>query len=226
MLDFEKKIDDSVIEAFKTLRTNILYSSLDKKLKTIMITSAEPGEGKTTTSCNLAMSFSKDGKKTLLIDCDLRKPSIHRKFNISNLSGLTDVLVGEKKLEMAISSYSENLDVLTSGTNAPNPTEILGSKNMEAFLEKLKDLYEIIIIDSAPLNAVSDSQILGAKMDGVLMVIRANKTKKDSIVEAKDLLEKVNANLIGVVLNGVQASHKKSYYYYGNKKEKKKIVSK
>jgi capsular exopolysaccharide synthesis family protein len=221
MLDLEKNLDDSVIEAFKTLRTNILYSSLDKKLKTIMITSAEPGEGKTTTSCNLAISFSKDGKRTLLIDCDLRKPSTHRKFNISNLSGLTDVLVGEKKLEMAISNYSENLDILTSGTNAPNPTEILGSKNMESFLEKLKDLYEIIIIDSAPLNVVSDSQILGAKMDGVLMIIRANKTKKDSIMEAKDLLEKVNANLLGVVLNGVEVNHRKSYYYYDDKNKNK-----
>ncbi|MDS0526516.1 CpsD/CapB family tyrosine-protein kinase [Clostridium sp. SHJSY1] len=221
MLDFEKDLDASVIEAFKTLRTNILYSSLDKKMKTIMITSAEPAEGKTTSSCNLAISFAKDGKKTLLVDCDLRKPNIHRKFNISNLSGLTDVLVGEEKLEIALENYSDNLDILTSGTKAPNPTEILGSKYMETFLESLKDLYDIIIIDSAPLNSISDSQILGAKVDGVLMVIRANKTKRDSIVEAKDLLEKVSANLLGVVLNGVETSHKKSYYYYGDKNEKK-----
>lgn len=221
MLEFEKNLDSSVIESFKTLRTNILYSSLDKKIKTIMITSSEPAEGKTTTSCNLAVSFAKDGKKTLLMDCDLRKPSVHKLFRISNLTGLTDVLVGEEKLEIALNKYSEDLDILTSGTNPPNPTEILGSKYMETFLEKLKDLYEIIIIDSAPLNAVSDSQILSTKMDGVLMIIRANKTKKDSILEAKDLLEKVNANLLGVVLNGVETSHKKSYYYYGNKNEEK-----
>ncbi|MBD7913299.1 CpsD/CapB family tyrosine-protein kinase [Clostridium cibarium] len=226
MIGLKENTDASVVEAFKTLRTNILYSSLDRKIKTILVTSSEPAEGKSTIACNLALSFAKDGKKTLLIDCDLRKPSIHKIFKVSNLTGLTNVLIGEEKLEIAIKYYSENLDILASGTYPPNPTEILGSKYMESFLEKLEELYEIIVIDSAPLNVVSDSQVLGAKMDGVLMVIRANKTKKDSVMDAKDLLEKVNANLIGVVLNGVEASHKKSYYCYGSKDEKRQKVSK
>ncbi|MBE6052176.1 MAG: CpsD/CapB family tyrosine-protein kinase [Clostridium sp.] len=209
-------------ESYRTLRTNIQYSSLDKKLQTIVITSSEPGEGKTTTACNLALSFAQADKKTLLIDCDLRKPTIHKQFKISNLIGLSDVLVGKEEVNNILVKYNENLDVLSSGHISPNPSEMINSNVMSNLLNKLKETYEMIIIDSAPLLAVTDAQLLSVKGDGTILVVKAEKTKKDSIIAAKSLLEKVNANILGIVLNQVDRTTKKYYYYYGEDGEKKK----
>jgi len=216
MFIVEKKPKSITAESYRTLRTNIQYSSFDKKIKTIVVTSSEPGEGKSTTAGNLALSFAQAEKKTILIDCDLRKPSMHKNFRISNLVGLSDVIIGKEKAKDAVHEYNEYLSVLTSGKLPPNPSEMLGSKAMTNLIEVLKQSYDIIVLDSAPLQAVTDAQILSTKADGTILVVRAEKTKKDSVLQAKALLEKVGANILGVVLNGVENSRRKYYYYYGN----------
>lgn len=216
MFIVEKKPNSIAAEAYRTLRTNIQYSSFDKEIKTMVITSSEPGEGKSTTAGNIALSFAQSEKSVILIDCDLRKPSLHRNFKVSNLVGLSDVLIGKEKMNDAVTEYSENLHILTSGKLPPNPSEMLGSKAMERLLEELKSKYDIIILDSAPLQAVTDAQILSTKVDGTILVVRAEKTKRDSVQQAKALLDKVGANILGTVLNGVENTRKKYYYYYGN----------
>ena len=182
----------------------------------MVVTSSEPGEGKSTTAGNIALSFAQSEKSVILIDCDLRKPSLHRKFKVSNLVGLSDVLIGKEKMNDAVNEYSENLHILTSGKLPPNPSEMLGSKAMGRLLEELKSKYDIIILDSAPLQAVTDAQILSTKVDGTILVVRAEKTKRDSVQQAKALLDKVGANILGTLLNGVENTRKKYYYYYGN----------
>ena len=217
MFILEKDPKSIAAESYRTLRTNIQYSSFDKEYKIIMVTSSEPGEGKSTIAGNLALSFAQDGKRVLLIDSDLRKPSLHKKFKISNLVGLSDVLIGKEDLKTALHRYNENLVVLTSGKIPPNPSEMLSSKTMSMLLEELKGVFDCVILDTPPVQAVTDSQILSTKADGTILVIRAEKTKKDSVQNALGLLKKVNANIIGTVLNGIESSRNKYYYYYGEK---------
>lgn len=221
MFIVEKKPKSITAEAYRTLRTNIQYSSFDKEIRVIVVTSSEAGEGKSTTAGNLAISFSQAQKKTIMIDCDLRKPSLHKKFRISNMTGLSDLIKGKETLKDAVHEYNEYLDILTSGKLPPNPSEMLGSKAMENLLEKLKEQYDIIVLDSAPLQAVTDAQILSTKADGTIIVVRAEKTKRDSVKQAKELLEKVDANILGIVLNGVENIRKKYYYYYGSDEKEK-----
>ena len=216
MFIVEKKPKSIPAESYRVLRTNIQYSSIDKKIERILVTSSEPGEGKSTTSGNLALTFAQDEKKVLLIDCDLRKPSIHKKFKISNNLGLSNVILDKSKLSKALVKRSEYLDILPSGKVPPNPSELLGSKALEELLDELDDVYDVIILDTPPLHAVTDAQILSTKVDGVILVVRAEKTKKDSVIAAKESLKKVNANILGAVLNGGESSRGKYYYYYGN----------
>lgn len=218
MFVVEKAPKSVVSEAYKVLRTNIQYSSIDKKMKVILVTSSEPGEGKSTTSGNLAVSLGYDGKKVLIIDCDLRKPSIHKLFNQSNTVGLSEVLVGKEELAVAIKNYDKNIDVLTSGNIPPNPSEMLGSEAMENLLIDLREQYDHIILDSPPTNLVSDSQVLSIKADGTLLVVRAEKTKRESIKMAKEKIERVNGKIIGSILNVTSTKNEEYYYYYGDDK--------
>lgn len=217
MFIVEKEPKSIAAESYRTLRTNIQYSSFDKEYKVIMVTSSEPGEGKSTTAGNLALCLAQGDKKVILIDCDLRKPSIHKKFKISNVVGLSDVIVGKEELVTALHRYNKNLVILTSGKIPPNPSEMLSSKAMTALIENLKENFDYIILDTPPVQAVTDSQILSTKADGTILVVRAEKTKKDSVENAIGLLNKVNANIIGTVLNGVDNGRNKYYYYYGEK---------
>lgn len=214
MLIVDKNSKSIVSEAYRTLRTNIQYSSFDKEIKTILITSSEAGEGKSITTGNLALSLANDSKRVILIDCDLRKPTVHKKFKISNVSGLSEVLVGKKSLTDSIHKYNEKLHILTSGKIPPNPSEMLGSKLMSRLLAELKDVYDYVILDTPPVLAVTDSQILSTKVDGTILVVRAGVTKEDRVIEAKNALDKVKANIIGTVLNRVERSRNKYYYYY------------
>ena len=218
MFIVETKPKSIAAESYRTLRTNIQYSSFDKEYKVIVVTSSEPGEGKSTTAGNLAISLAQGEKKVLLIDCDLRKPSLHKKFKVSNVVGLSDVLIGMETLEEAGNRYKKNLMVLTSGKVPPNPPEMLGSKAMATLLEELRDEFDYIILDTPPVQLVTDSQILATKADGTILVIKAEATKKEAVQASINLLKKVNAHIIGTVLNGVDNKKNKYNYYYGDKK--------
>lgn len=217
MFIVEKEPKSIAAESYRTLRTNIQYSSFDKEYKVIVITSSEPGEGKSTTAGNLALCMAQGDKKVILVDCDLRRPSIHKKFKVSNLAGLSDVIIGKSDLSKVMHRYNKNLVLLTSGKIPPNPSEMLSSKSMENLLEKLRENFDYVILDTPPVQAVTDSQILSTKADGTILVVRAERTKKESVNNAINLLKKVNANIIGTVLNGTDLSRSKYQYYYGEK---------
>lgn len=214
MFVLEKQPKSVEAESYRILRTNIMYSSFDKKIKRILVTSSEPAEGKSTTSGNLALAFAQDEKKVILIDCDLRKPSLHKKFRISNNIGLSDVIIDRDKLNKCIQKRTEYLDILTAGKIPPNPSEMLGSQAMSSLLDELSNVYDVIILDSPPVLAVADAQILSTKVDGTVLVVRAEKTKKDTVLAAKGVLDKVNANILGTVLNGGDKNKDNYYYYY------------
>lgn len=189
-------------ESYRTLRTNIRFSSMGKSSKILLVTSAGSKEGKTTTATNLAVSYSQENKKVLLIDCDLRSPSLQRVFPRSNKHGLTDVLSGQSGLEAAVSTTAiTNLSVLTSGTLPSNPSEILGSEPMQELLKEVASYYDVIVIDSPAALDVSDAQILGTLSDGVVLVAHQGKATKQQLKKVKRAMDHVNANILGVVLN-------------------------
>lgn len=203
-------------EAYRTLRTNIQFSSIDgDNLKTILVTSSGPGEGKSTVAINLAITIAQSGKKVLLLDCDFRKPSIHKKLGLPNREGLTNILIKDKDMEECILSTStSNLFVLTSGAIPPNPSELLGTKKMKDIITNLKEFFDIIIIDSPPVIAVTDAQILSTVVNGVIMVAAYGKAEKVALMKSKELIYKVGGKLLGVVLNKVPTDSQE--YYYGN----------
>ena len=217
MFVVEKDPKSIAAETYKVLRTNIEYSSYDRDLQVLVVTSTQPKEGKSTTAGNLALSLAQDDKKVILVDCDLRRPSVHKKFFLSNTLGVTEVILGKKNIEEVVQKYNSNLDILTSGKIPPNPSEMLGSEQMTKFLMDLRDIYDYVILDTAPILAVTDSQILSTKADGVIFIVMAGKAKKDEILQAKSQLDKVKAPIIGSVLNNIDTSDNKNqyYYYYG-----------
>lgn len=216
-----------ISEAYRILRTNIEFSNIDKNIKTILMTSSQQNEGKSTSISNLASTFaSLENKKVLIIDCDLRNPSVHKMFNVSNISGLTDVLTGQKDIEKCIEKTKvKNLDILKAGKIPPNPSEILQSKKMRNFMEVIKEYYDYIFIDSPPVGIVTDASILAQYADGTILLVAANEADIEATKIAKERLEGVNANILGAILNKFEADSK-SYgyynYYYGSTSEKKK----
>ena len=221
MFVVEKDPKSIAAETYKVLRTNIQYSSYDGDLKVLVVTSAQPQEGKSITSGNLALSLAQDDKKVILVDCDLRRPSVHKKFFLSNTVGVTEVVLGRKSLESAIQKYNPTLDILPSGKVPPNPSEMLGSENMQNLINELKEMYDYVILDTPPILAVTDAQVLSTKADGVVFVVKSGATKKDDILQAKSQLEKVKAPIVGAVLNKVEKSDKNQYYYYYGDDEKR-----
>jgi len=218
-----------ITESYRVLRTNILYSSPDNPLRTLVVTSPLPGEGKTTTSGNLAVVMAQGGSQVLLVDLDLRMPSVHRLFGISNSAGLTNLLVEDMSLESVVQKDSVgNLDILTTGPIPPNPAELVGSKKFAMFIEEMKTVYDYIILDSSPCVAYTDSVLAGRISDGVLLVISATIGKMDAAIQAKKNFEKVGAKIMGVVLNGVNKNHLgySSYYYYYEDDKQGKAVRK
>nr|WP_042348368.1 CpsD/CapB family tyrosine-protein kinase [Bacillus massiliigorillae] len=202
-----------VTEQYRFICYNILFSSVDREIKSIVVTSPEPSDGKSTTAANLAIVLAQQGKATLLVDTDLRKPSIHYTFNISNMNGLTNAITRAIYLDTAIvKTFIPNLDILPSGPIPPNPSELLNSKSMATIMDDLKSKYEYVIFDAPPVLAVSDPQIMAAKSDGVVMVVNSGKTRKDSALKAKKILENVKGNILGVVLNGEKTSENMYYY--------------
>lgn len=201
-------------ESYRRLRTNIEYSSFDDKYKVIVVTSSFPEEGKSTTAGNLAISMSDTEKKVLLIDCDIRKPSLHKKFKISNSKGLTELIMGKSSFDEVSYKYNENLTVITSGSKVPNPSELLASEVMNIFLQEARENFDYVVIDIPPVQLVTDAQILGSKADGTLLVVKAESTKKNQVASSVGLLRKVNATVMGTVLNAVKNTVEKKYNYY------------
>lgn len=210
-------IDDPkspISEEYRMLRTNIEFSLVDKEKKVIMITSSMPSEGKSTTAVNLAVTLQQLGKKVIVIDCDQRKPTIHKKFAITNTKGLSDYLAKNYNIEDVIKkSFIEGLDVLTTGTIPPNPSELLSSQRMKNCIPQLQEIYDYVILDTPPIGLVTDAQILSKYVDGVLLVVASNEVERNNIIKAKKTLEEMDANIIGVVLNKVELSSRDQHYY-------------
>ncbi|HEY0222623.1 MAG TPA: CpsD/CapB family tyrosine-protein kinase [Lactovum miscens] len=206
-----------ISEQYRTIRTNIEFIMSDRNLKSIMITSPEAEVGKSTTVSNLAVTFAQQGKKVLLIDADLHKPSAYITFHVENRVGLANVLARQVDINSALqrTQINENLTILTSGPIPPNPSELLGSEAFRLLIENASSRFDVILIDAPPILAVTDSQILSRTTDGVILVARANQTKKEELVKAKKLLDQVQANVLGVVLHGVDPKGTAYYYYYG-----------
>lgn len=203
-------------EAYRMLRTNISFSSVDKAIKTILITSASPSEGKSITAGNLAVTMAQAGYRTVIVDCDLRKPTLQKIFGISNDVGLTNALLSHANFNSFLRpSRVENLRVLTTGQLPPNPSELLGSRSMSDLLAVLQNEYDVVVIDSPPVLAVTDAAILSRASDGVLLVVDCGQTKRESAVRAKEALEKAGGRFLGIVLNRIPLNS--GYYSYNNK---------
>jgi succinoglycan biosynthesis transport protein ExoP len=203
-------------ESYRALRTSLLLSNLGAPPKVIIVTSALPQEGKTTTSINTAVVLAQKGVRVLLIDADLRRPSIHKTLGMGPHSGLSNVLTGSTNLENAITSTKvlPNLFVLPAGTPPPNPAELLASSNMRDVLIQLREQYDHIVIDTPPSLSVTDAVVLSPRADAVVLVIRSGQTTKQALRRSRDILTQVNAKVVGVLLNAVDLSSPDYYYYY------------
>ncbi|MDZ7315929.1 MAG: polysaccharide biosynthesis tyrosine autokinase [candidate division KSB1 bacterium] len=220
-----------ISEAYRSLRTNILFTAPENPKQVILITSSGPREGKSTSAANLAITFTQMGAKTCLVDADLRRPMLHKLFQVPHQPGLTNVLIGQKTAEEAVIPVADvpNLDLLPCGINPPNPAELLGSERMNALLNELRSRYAMVIIDTPPVNAVTDPSVLARFVDGVLLVIRSGETPRGAAIAAADQLRRIKAPILGVVLNHVSRAdsyggyyhHQYYYYYYAEDGEKK-----
>ncbi|WP_257348280.1 CpsD/CapB family tyrosine-protein kinase [Pseudalkalibacillus decolorationis] len=206
-----------ISEQYRTIRSNIQFSSVDNEYRTIMVTSSGPGEGKSTTAANLAVTFAQQGKRVLFIDADLRKPTAHYTFRVSNAQGLTNVLTKQIPLgEAHRTTEIEGLHILPSGPVPPNPAELLGSRMMKEITKEASEEFDVILFDTPPLLAVTDGQILANLCDGVVLVVGSQKTENEAALKSKELLEAAKAKLLGVVLNRKKMKEGNYYYYYGS----------
>ncbi len=219
--------DDSpfaVQEAYKTLRTNLIFSVPDGKCKTIVITSSIQGEAKSTTACNLAIAFAQNKSKVLLIDADLRLPTIANKLNVPSKPGLSNFLAGMNEYNQCVHHLDNGLDFIPSGDVPPNPTELLGSGVMQQFLEALEGVYEYIIIDTPPITTVADAAIISKRCSGVALVVRQHIASRESVNEALTRLKFADAKILGIIFTGVENEKLNSYrkkgygYRYGSSK--------
>lgn len=190
-------------EAYRTLRTNLTFAALDKPIETLVVTSAAPGEGKSTVLANLAVTMAQGERRTILVDADLRRPGLHEIFGIVNDRGLTTMIVEEAALDdpPLIDVGVDNLWLVPSGPIPPNPADILGSRKMEGVIAALKARADVVLFDAPPIIAVTDAAVLGTKVDGVLLVVCAGRTRREHAQRARELLERVHVRIVGAVLN-------------------------
>jgi len=191
-------------EAYRTLRTNILFSSLDKPIHTLLLTSAEQTPDKSLTAANLAVTMAQAEQRVLLVDCDLRQPTLHTIFGLSNEQGLTSAILDQEAPLAIQPTEVPGLSLLPSGPLPPRPADLLGSRRMEGLLNRLRQIADIVIFDTPPVQPFTDALVLATRVDGVLLVIQAGRSRRDRVREARQKLEKVKANLLGVVLSGAR----------------------
>jgi len=208
---------DPVAEQYRTIRTNIQFSGADQDIKSLILTSSGTAEGKSTTASNLAAVYAQQGLKVLLIDADLRKPTVHYTFRLENHTGLTNVLTRQSTLGQSVQETEvRDLYVLTSGPIPPNPSELLASHQMEELLKEMKQQFDMVIFDTPPILAVADAQILANQVDASILVVSSGKTEKEAALKAKELLVHAKSKLLGAVLNNRKADSGNYYYYYGS----------
>lgn len=205
-----------VAEAYRTLRTNVEFAAVDEPVRTLLVTSSIPGEGKTTTAANLAAVFAQAGRRTILLDGDFRRPGAHRIFNLPNAHGLSSLIRSDETGidDVAQATEQENLRVITTGALPPNPAELLGSQRMRIILERLTAAADMVIVDSPPLQAVTDAAILASITDGTLFVIDAGRTRRGAVQSGREALAKAGARALGVALNRLPEGSSGGYYYY------------
>ena len=204
-----------VAEAFRILRTNIQFANVDRTLRTLLVTSSVPGEGKTSVVANLGMVMAQDGRRVLLVDADLRRSHLHRVLGVPNLTGLTSLLLNEVDLQGCIVETDiPNLYVLPSGPAPPNPSELLGSQRMAQLIERLRSFADVVLFDVPPVLACADAMVLATKTDGVVLVIDSRSTRRGAATRALEMLRNVEAKVLGGVLNKVHARSSEYYYYY------------
>ncbi|TGE39725.1 polysaccharide biosynthesis tyrosine autokinase [Desulfosporosinus fructosivorans] len=215
-----------ISEAFRTLRTNVQFTSVDSETKKIMVTSAGPREGKSSTVANLAVSMAQAGKSVLVIDADLRNPTQHKLFGLDNWEGLSVALVQDYDYQQYIRETAvPGVSVITGGPIPPNPAELVGSHRMKRLIEGVSEQYDVVLIDTPPIVAVTDAAILAQEVDGVILVLASGEVNKDFAQRAKELLDKVGAKILGAVLNKADMKTSEYYYYYyyhGSNDPKKK----
>jgi len=206
----------TISEAYRGLRTSIMFTAVEHKRKTLLMTSSGPQEGKTTSAINLAIVMAQSGEKTVIVDADLRQPRVEKAFGLEIEHGLTEALVGTEKLESVIHKTDiPNLDLITCGSIPPNPSELLGSKKMDELIARLEEMYDRVIIDTPPVLAVTDAVVLSGKVDGSIVVVKAGEANRNAVIKTKELIESVKtSNLIGAILNMVETTKTSGYYYY------------
>jgi protein-tyrosine kinase len=203
-----------VAEAFRTLRTNVQLSSLDHPVRSLLVTSASPDEGKSTTLANLGVTFAQGGTRTLLVDCDLRRPSLHALFGVANERGLTSMLLSDEGGPSPIvATPVEGLRLLPCGPPPPNPSEVLGSKRFQALMAGLQSEADLLLVDCPPTLAVSDAAVLARHVEAVLLVASAGRTRRDHAARARQALERAGARILGVVLNNARVDAAVYSYY-------------
>lgn len=204
--------DGAASEAYRTLRTNLLYALIDNPPRVIVVTSPGPREGKSTICANLGVVLARAEKSVLLLDCDLRKPMVHKIFGLRNFRGLVDVVVGDYTFREVWQEPQPGLTVVTTGTMTPNPTELLGSRRFAELLAQVRQDFDYVLLDTSPIALVSDPTVLATQADGVLLVADAQHTRKRALRRSVRSLEAVGATVLGTIMNNVKSSDKDLYY--------------
>lgn len=201
-------------EAYRTLRTNMMFSSVKEPLRTVIVTSPAPEEGKSTALANLAVTMAQGGRSTIIVDADLRRPTQHEIWGVAQEPGLTTLMLegGTSALPL-VETGVENLRLLPAGPLPPNPADLLGSERMDVIVERLVEEAEIVLFDAPPIVTVTDAVLLSAKLDGVLMVVRAGSTRRDDAEQARNLLERLDVRVVGALLTNAQVDTRKGHYY-------------
>lgn len=202
-----------ISEAYRTLRTNLSFYNLDKPLQTLVVTSSAVSEDNGESVANLAVTMAQSGRHTLLVDCDLRRPVLHEFFGLSNDDGLTNMILNDAEKPPLQQTAVENLSLLASGPKPPNPADLLGSKKVDQLIASMAEQFDFVLFNAPPVVAVTDATILGAKVDGVLLVITAGKTRRDHAEKAKEMLEKAHVRVVGVALTNAPKDSSLGDYY-------------